>query len=126
MELLQKKLQDGAYYNFGDVQRNAYNIDEQPKHLSTLQYTNNRRQRFITNNDDIIITITLSPRNSTNTREYIENLKNGVYRYFSIKYGTIKEESFIVTIPPYVLESYINNEMVLEDFDVILELGVEE
>lgn len=125
MELLQKKV-GNTYFNFTDILANSYEIEENPKELSKLQFTNNKRKKFVTTEDDVIITITFSPRDKATMVNYINNLKSGTYKYYSVKYQTTKEKSFIVEVDPFIIETFKDDNLVLEDFEVTFELGEEE
>ena len=122
MYLLKKINSGGTDFTFNKILESGFNIDEQPNTITKVQYVNGNRKRVYTNYEDVRIRIDLGGLNATDTQNYISNLVDGEYQYWSFKYNTYKNANFIVTMPTLVgSKVFATNNYYLEDFTVLLE-----
>lgn len=119
---LLKKINTNDDFEFTKILKGGYEIDEQPNTISKVQFVNGNRKRVYTNYEDCIIKINLGGIDSTDLQDYIDNLEDGEYQYWSFKYGMYKNANFLVTKPSLVGDSVFNtNNFYLEDISITLE-----
>jgi hypothetical protein len=83
---------------------------------------NGKRKKVSTSFEDVIITINLAGVDNSDIDNYINNLVDGAYQYYSLKYKTYKTANFIVTKPEIIVEkAYSTSEYYLGDYQVLLE-----
>lgn len=111
-------------YEFNKILSAGYKIDEQESVTDIRQLANGKRKKILSGYEDCIIKITFGGLDGNTTKEYINNLTDGTYTYWSIKYKTYKQANFIVTMPE---QSMINalDEQSFEDFEVKLQKSSE-
>nr|DAK16813.1 MAG TPA: hypothetical protein [Caudoviricetes sp.] len=99
MILLRKKKEDGTYFDFKKILQNGYIIKEQPNEISKKQFANGNRKKIITNYNDVVINIDLACFDGDTLSEYIKELTDGEYQYYSLNDKIMKNANFIITIP---------------------------
>lgn len=111
-------------YEFNKILSNGYKIDEQEAVTEIVQYSNGKRKKIKSGYEDCIITLTFGGLDGNTTKEYIENLIDGQYEYWSVKNKTYKTANFLVTMPE---QSIINalDEQYFDDFEVTLQKASE-
>ena len=119
MILLKKKNNDD-YFDFETILQSGYKINEQPNLIAKKQFVNGKRKKIVTAYTDVIIKIDLGCFDGNTLAEYIENLTDGEYQYYSLKDKTMKSANFIVTIPELQIDNSAN-EVFVGDFTAILE-----
>lgn len=107
-------------YEFNKIKESGYTIMENTPVLSTTQFANGNRKRIYSNFDDVIITVNFGGLNGTTLKEYIENLTDGLFSYWSVKNKEILSANFIVTLPEVNLLNNLEDGY-CTDFEVILE-----
>ena len=119
---LLKKINSNDDFIFEKILRSGYEIDEQPNTISKVQFVNGNRKRIDTNYEDCIIKINLGGIDATDIQEYLDNLTDGEYQYYSLAHHEYRNANFLVTKPSLTLESAFNtNNLYLEDISITLE-----
>lgn len=119
---LLKKVNTNSTFEFSKILKGGYEIDEQPNTISKVQFVNGNRKRISTNYEDCIIKINLGGLDANDLQNYLNNLDDGEYQYWSFKYGQYKNANFLVTRTALVGESvYATNNYYMEDMSVTLE-----
>jgi hypothetical protein len=109
-------------FEFNKILKSGYDINEQPNLISTKQMVNGNRKKIVTTYTDCIITINLGGIDNTDILDYISNLVDDEYEYYSFKTKTYKTANFIVTLPSLSVDSaYSEDEFYLNDLTVTLE-----
>lgn len=111
-------------YEFNKILSSGYKIDEQEAVTDIRQLANGKRKKILSGYVDCIIKITFGGLDGNTTKTYIENLTDGKYTYWSVKYKTYKQANFIVTMPEQSIKS-ATNEQSFEDFEIILQKSSE-
>lgn len=119
MILLSKKVSD-SYYDFDKILLSGYEIDEQPNIISKKQFANGKRKKIQTEYTDVIIKVNFGCFDGDTLADYLENLQDGEYQYYSLKDKEKKNANFIVTLPTQKVQSSAN-EIIVDDFEAILE-----
>ena len=120
MILLSKKISDNNYFDFEKILISGYNIKEDTDRI-TQKFANGHRKQFISNYTDCIITITLGTDDITTTKDYLDKLTSGTYKYYSLKDKQYKETIFIIEErPELVVESSINTGANIEEYQITL------
>ena len=120
MILLSKKISDNNYFDFEKILISGYNIKEDTDRI-TQKFANGHRKQFISNYTDCIITITLGTDDITTTKDYLDKLTSGTYKYYSLKDKQYKETAFIIEErPELVVESSIDTGANIEEYQITL------
>lgn len=118
--ILLKKINNEDDFVFDKILKKGYEIKEQPNLINKKQFANGRRKKIITTYTDVVIKINLGCFDGNTLAEYIDNLKDGEYQYYSLNDKTMKNANFIVTLPSFKIENSAN-EIVTSDFEAVLE-----
>lgn len=118
--ILLKKINNEDDFVFDKILKKGYEIKEQPNLINKKQFANGRRKKIITTYTDVVIKINLGCFDGNTLAEYIDNLKDGEYQYYSLNDKTMKNANFIVTLPSFTIENSAN-EIVTSDFEAVLE-----
>lgn len=111
-------------YEFNKILSNGYNIDEQEAVTEIKQFANGRRKKIKSGYEDCIITLTFGGLDGETTKEYIANLTDGEYEYWSINEQAYKKANFLTTMPAQSMISALD-EQYLDDFEVTLQKSSE-
>ena len=119
---LLKKINSNDEFEFTKILESGYDIYEQPNEISKVQFVNGKRKKIITDYEDVRIRIDLGGLDNTDLQDYLDNLKDGEYQYYSFEYNEYRNANFIITKPNLVVGKAFNtNNYYLEDFTVLLE-----
>lgn len=119
---LLKKINSNDDFEFTKILESGYDIYEQPNVISKVQFVNGKRKKIITDYEDVRIRIDLGGLDNTDLQDYLDNLKDGEYQYYSFEYNEYRNANFIITKPNLVVGKAFNtNNYYLEDFTVLLE-----
>ena len=122
MILLKKKKDDGTYFDFDNILRNGYEIDEQENVIDKKQMANGKRKKIITSYVDCIININIGLWDNKTYQEYKEYLTDGEFQYWSYRENKMKNANFIITNPSISTEyAYENNDVGIDDMTIKLE-----
>lgn len=120
MILLMKKKENGTYFEFDKILRSGYKIKEDYDR-TTQKFVNGNRRQFLSDYEDIQISIDLSPLDKNDIYNYLSELTNGEYKYYSLKYNQYKSVNMIVDeMPEISIDSAINNDLNINNFTVKL------
>lgn len=111
-------------YEFNKILSNGYNIDEQEAVTEIKQFANGRRKKIKSGYEDCIITLTFGGLDGETTKEYIANLTDGEYEYWSINEQAYKKANFLTTMPAQSMISALD-EQYFDDFEVTLQKSSE-
>ena len=119
---LLKKINDNDDFTFSKILESGYSIEEQPNTISKIQFINGNRKRVYTTYEDCRIRVELGGLDETDTINYLSNLTDGEYEYWSIEHNEYRNANFIITKPTLVAgKVFSTNNYYLEDFVVLLE-----
>lgn len=119
---LLKKINTNNDFIFEKILESGYDINEQPNVIAKKQYTNGKRKKIITDYEDCKIRVDLGGVDATDLPDYIENLVDGEYEYYSFEHNEYRNANFLVTKPNLVIDkAFSTNNYYLEDFTVLLE-----
>lgn len=119
MILLRKEISN-SYFDFDKILLNGYEIDEQPNIISKKQFANGKRKKIQTEYTDVVIKVNLGCFDGDTLADYLDNLQDGKYQYYSLKDKQMKSANFIVTLPTQKIQSSAN-EVIVDDFEALLE-----
>ena len=120
MILLKRKLEDGTYFEFDKILVSGYKIAEDYDRI-TQKYVNGNRRQFLSDYQDVKITIDLAPFDLETTKLYLDNLINGEYQYYSLKFKQyINIDMIIDKIPEITIDSAVDNNLYMGDFSITL------
>lgn len=120
MILLKRKLEDGTYFEFDKILVSGYKIAEDYDRI-TQKYVNGNRRQFLSDYQDVKITIDLAPFDLETTKLYLDNLINGEYQYYSLKSKQyINIDMIIDKIPEITIDSAVDNNLYMGDFSITL------
>lgn len=119
MILLSKK-NGNTYFDFDKILVDGYTIKEDKDRI-TQKFVNGNRKQILSTYTDVVITINLGTLDLATTKEYIDNLTNGTYKYYSMKNNQYNETNFIVEeIPEINFNSAVDNNAIINDFEITL------
>ena len=120
MILLKRKLADGTYFEFDKILYNGYHIKEDRDRI-TQKFVNGNRKQIVSDYVDVQIIIDLAPFDLDTTYEYLQNLVNGEYMYYSLEDKQYKSVNMIIKEKPELtIESAVDNQIYTGDFSVTL------
>lgn len=120
MILLSKKINTNQYFDFDKILVNGFKIKEDKDRI-TQKFANGHRKQINSSYIDCTIIIDLSTLDKDTTKQYLDILTTGTYKYYSLNDNQYKETEFIIQEKPQIIvESSANNSMIIEDFEVIL------
>lgn len=119
---LLKKVNQNDTFEFTKILESGYDIDEQPNTISKVQFVNGNRKRIYTNYTDVVIKVNLGGIDADDLSNYLSNLEDGQYQYWSFKDSQYKNANFLVTKPSIVANKiYDTNNFFIDDFSITLE-----
>lgn len=119
---LLKKINGNSNFTFEKILVSGYEIDEQPNTISKVQFVNGNRKRVYTPYEDCIIKVNLGGVDATDFQNYLSNLTDGEYQYWSFKHNTYRTANFLVTMPSIVAGNvYATTNFNLDDISITLE-----
>lgn len=119
---LLKKINGNSNFTFGKILVSGYEIDEQPNTISKVQFVNGNRKRVYTPYEDCIIKVNLGGIDATDFQNYLSNLTDGTYQYWSFKHNAYRTANFLVEIPSIVASNvYATTNFNLDDISITLE-----
>ena len=118
--ILLKKKDGDTYFEFETILQSGYRINEQPNLIAKKQFVNGRRKKIVTAYTDVIIKIDLGCFEGNTLAEYLANLTDGEYEYYSLKDKQMKSAKFIVTLPELQIDNSAG-EVFVGDFTATLE-----
>lgn len=119
---LLKKINANDDFTFSKILKNGYEIEEQPNTISKVQFVNGNRKRIYTNYEDCIIKINLGGIDATDLQDYLSNLIDGEYQYWSFEHNQYRNANFLVTKPSITASNvYSTTNFDLEDISITLE-----
>lgn len=119
---LLKKINNNNTFTFTKILKSGYEIKEQPNTISKVQFVNGNRKRVYTPYEDCIIKINLGGLDASDIQDYLANLIDGEYQYYSIEHNEYRNANFLITKPNLEISSIFDtNNMYLEDISITLE-----
>lgn len=119
---LLKKINSNSSFTFNKILVGGYEIEEQPNTISKVQFVNGNRKRVYTSYEDCIIKINLGGIDATDFQDYLSNLVDGEYQYWSFEHNGYRNANFLVTKPSIEASNvYGTNNFYLEDISITLE-----
>ena len=107
-------------FEFDKILKSGYNIKEDNDRI-TQKFANGHRKQIISDYEDCIIKINLGTFDLETTIEYIQQLTDGTYQYYSLKDNKYKTADFIIEErPEMIIESAIGYDATIEDFEITL------
>lgn len=121
MILLKKKKSDGTYFEFDKILREGYSIFED-NDRTTQKFVNGNRKQIVSEYVDVKITIDLGTLDLETTANYLNELTNGEYQYYSIQDKTYKNIKMLIENKPTIVVqgSFGNNSAFINDYSVTL------
>jgi len=109
-------------FEFNKILESGYTIKEGKNEINVIQFANGRRKKILTNYEDCIIYIELGGLDNTDLTNYLSNLVDGTYEYYSFNDSQYKTANFIVSKPELTVNRALNiNNYEIDDFTVTLE-----
>lgn len=109
-------------FTFDKILISGYSIDEQPNIISKKQFVNGKRKKIVTSYEDCIITINLGGLDINDIKNYLDNLEDGTFEYYSVIGKEYRSAIFIVTKPSLTIDSaYSLIDQDYGDLTIILE-----
>lgn len=119
---LLKKINSNDSFTFSKILKSGYEIKEQPNTISKVQFVNGNRKRIYTNYEDCIIKINLGGLDKSDIQDYLTNLTDGEYQYYSLEHNDYRNANFLITKPSFTINMALDvNNMYLEDISITLE-----
>ena len=119
---LLKKINGNSSFTFEKILVKGYEIKEQPNTISKVQFVNGNRKRIYTSYEDCIIKINLGGIDASDFEDYLANLTDGEYQYWSFEHNEYRNANFLITKPSIVANNVYNtNNFYLDDIDITLE-----
>lgn len=119
---LLKKINGNSNFTFEKILVSGYEIDEQPNTISKVQFVNGNRKKVYTPYEDCIIKVNLGGIDATDFQNYLSNLTDGTYQYWSFKHNEYRNANFLVTMPSIVANNvYATTNFNLDDISITLE-----
>ena len=108
-----------TYYNFEKIIISGYEIKEDNDRI-TQKFANGNRKQFISSYTDVIIKITLDTIDIDTTKQYLDKLTTGTYKFYSIKDKQYKEAQFIIQEKPELIVENAVNSPNMSEYQIIL------
>lgn len=109
-------------FEFNKILENGYTISEGSNEISRTQFANGKRKKIITEYEDCIITLNLGGLDNMDLSDYLDNLVDGSYTYYSFNSQNYKQANFLVTKPEIVVNKMISTDNYeIDDLIVTLE-----
>lgn len=118
--ILLKKKNGNNYFDFEMILQSGYRINEQPNIIAKKQFVNGKRKKILTSYSDVVISINLGCFDGNTLANYLTNLTDGEYQYYSLKDRQMKNANFIVTLPELQVDNSAR-EVFVGDFTATLE-----
>lgn len=122
MYLLKKIGSNNNDFTFSKILVDGYEINEQPNTISKKQFVNGNRKRVYTNYEDCIIKVKIGGLDANDYDDYLSNLTDGQYQYWSFEHNQYKTANFLITKPSIEAEHvYSTSNFYLDDISITLE-----
>ena len=109
-------------FEFSKILENGYTIVEGNNEISKTQFANGKRKKILTNYEDCVITLNLGGLDDSDLTDYLDNLTDGTYTYFSLKDMQYKTANFIIDKPELIVNKMLStSSFEIDDLTVILE-----
>ena len=109
-------------FEFSKILESGYNITEGPNEISKTQFAKRKRKKIVTNYNDCVITLNLGGLDDSDLTDYLDNLTDGPYTYFSLKDMQYKTANFIIDKPELIVNKMLSvTNFEVDDLTVILE-----
>lgn len=109
-----------TWYEFDKILRNGYNIREDRDRI-TQKFANGHRKQFVSDYVDCSITLNLDTIDKDTTQDYLQRLKSGAYKYYSIDGKEYRTAQFIIENKPELsVESSISNNVDVNEYQITL------
>ena len=108
-----------TYYEFKKILKSGYTIKEDKDRI-TQKFANGHRKQFLTNYTDVVITIDLDTFDIDTTKDYLDHLTTGTYKYYSLNDKQYKEATFIIQEKPTLTMALATNNQLIDNYQVVL------
>lgn len=109
-------------FEFSKILESGYTIVEGNNEISKTQFANGKRKKILTNYEDCVITLNLGGLDDSDLTDYLDNLTDGTYTYFSLKDMQYKTANFIIDKPELIVNKMLStSSFEIDDLTVILE-----
>lgn len=109
-----------TWYEFDKILRNGYNIREDRDRI-TQKFANGHRKQFVSDYVDCSITLNLDTIDKDTTQDYLQRLKSGAYKYYSIDGKEYRTAQFIIENKPELsVENSISNNVDVNEYQITL------
>lgn len=113
------KIYYSDWYKFEKILRNGYIIKEDNDRI-TQKFANGHRKQFLSPYKDCTITLNLDTIDNLTTKEYLDKIKSGKYKYYSLDDNMYKISSFIIEEKPSLTINNSINNAEINDYQVKL------
>lgn len=108
------------WYEFDKILISGYHIKEDNDRI-TQKFANGHRKQIVSTYEDCIITINLGTFDLDTTNQYLKQLTDGTYQYYSLNDKKYKIAHFLLEQrPEIVVESSIDDDAFVEDYEIVL------
>lgn len=109
-------------FEFSKILESGYDISEGRNEISKTQFANGRRKKILTNYEDCVITLNLGGLDNSDLADYLDNLTDGAFTYFSFNDMQYKTANFLVEKPSLTVNKMISaSNYEIDDLTVTLE-----
>lgn len=109
-------------FEFSKILESGYDIFEGRNEISKTQFANGRRKKILTNYEDCVITLNLGGLDNSDLADYLDNLTDGAFTYFSFNDMQYKTANFLVEKPSLTVNKMISaSNYEIDDLTVTLE-----
>lgn len=109
-------------FEFSKILESGYNIIEGKNEISRTQFANGKRKKILTDYEDCVITLNLGGLDNSDLADYLDNLTDGTFTYFSFNDNGYKTANFLVEKPNLTVNKMISTtNYELDDLTIILE-----
>ena len=109
-------------FEFSKILESGYDISEGRNEISKTQFANGRRKKILTNYEDCVITLNLGGLDNSDLSDYLENLTDGAFTYYSFNSGEYKVANFLVEKSSLTVNKMIStSNYEIDDLTVTLE-----
>lgn len=120
MILLSKKLGTNQYYDFKKIIVSGYHIKEDKDRI-IQKFANGHRKSINSSYTDCEIKIDLDTFDIDTTKEYLDNLTSGTYKYYSINDKVYKETEFLIQgKPEMTVKTTAKDNILIDKYEITL------
>lgn len=120
MILLSKKIGNNQYYNFDKILISGYHIKEDNDRI-IQKFANGHRKSINSSYIDCEIKIDLDTFDIDTTKEYLDHLTSGTYKYYSIDDKVYKETEFIIEGKPEMsIKTTAKDNILVDEYEIVL------